>query len=198
MRMKKLNKKQFLIYFSIFGIGIVIGDLIEWGCFNLDNSISIIDALSLFVTVGLTIYIATILDKESKNKQFEVDLIVEQINEVENILKEIDSLIRQKPSYNEVNLKIHSIGLVKQNIFDLLKTVLEKDDLEKYEIAFKKKYKGIKDLLTNTPIDKSDKSKISMCKGLVSYTDDRIKEIVTETYSFRAEMVKLKLFVMQQ
>ena len=86
-------EKQFLIYFSIFGIGIVIGDLIEWGCFNLDNSISIIDALSLFVTVGLTIYIATILDKESKNKQFEVDLIVEQINEVENILKEIDSLI---------------------------------------------------------------------------------------------------------
>ena len=79
--MKNVIIKQWVIYIVILCIGITIGDWIEYGFFELDKSISIIDALTLFVTVGLTWYIARILDKQSKNEQLEFDLFIKQLNE---------------------------------------------------------------------------------------------------------------------
>ncbi len=144
--------------------------------------------------MGITLYIATILDRQFKNEQQESDLIVEQISEVSALLKEIDALIRKESSYNEVNLKIHCIGLAKQNLFEFLKKSYDKNSVDSFEKIFKEKQKKVKDLLTNTPIDKNDLSKISVKKGVVKYTDERIKEIVTEIYSFRTELFKIKLF----
>lgn len=195
MHMKKKNINQWLIYIALLGVGITIGDCIDWGYFEMDKSISVIDAFTLFITIGLTWYIATILEKKSKNEQYESDLIVEQIDEVVELLKDIDTLIRQQSSFNEVILKVHCIGLVKQDVFDHLMSINKDKSVASYETAFKEKLKSIKDLLTNTPIDKNDQSKISIKKGMVSYTDTRIKEIVTEMYSFRTELFKLKLFV---
>lgn len=192
---KKIINKQWLIYLALLGVGITIGDCIDLGYFDLDNSISVIEALTLFITVGLTWYIATILDKQSKNEQQESDLIVEQIDEVVGLLKEIDGLTRSKSSYNEINLKIHCIGLVKQNIFEHLTENADKNKVNEHENIIKEKVKKLKDLLTNTPIDKKDLSRISVKNGIVSYTDVRVKEIVTEVYSFRTELFKLKLFV---
>ena len=40
-----------------------------------------------------------------------------------------------------------------------------------------KNIKKLKDLLTNTPIDKKDISKIEMRNGIVNYSSARIKEI---------------------
>ena len=195
--MKKKNINQWLIYIALLGIGITIGDCIDWGYFERDKGISVIDALTLFITIGLTWYIATILEKRYKNEQQESDLVVEQIDEVVGLLKEIDTLVHQQSSFNEVNLKVHCIGLVKQDIFEHLKSSNKDKNIASYELAFKDKLKNIKDLLTNTPIDKNDQSKISIKKGIVTYTDTRIKEIVTEIYSFRTELFKLKLFVTQ-
>lgn len=199
MHMKKKkknnNNKQWITYIVILCIGITIGDCIEYGIFVLDKSISAIDAISLFVTVGMTWYIATILDKQLRNRQQESSLIVGLINEVEELLKEINTLIRQEASFNEINLKIHCMGLVKQNIFDYLKKQGDEKEVEKYEESFKKSIKDIKDLLTNTPIDKNDVSKITIKKGIVKYTDVRIKEISTEMYSFKTVLFKLKVYV---
>lgn len=191
---KRIINKQWLIYLALLGIGITVGDCIDYGYFELNNSISVIDALTLFITVGLTWYIATILDKQSKNEQQESDLIVEQINDIASLLKEIDVLIREETPYSEIVLKTHCIGLVKQSIFEFLKKN-KSDTVDSFESMFKEKQKKLKDLLTNTPIDKNDTSKISMKKGILKYTDVRIKEIVTELYSFRTELYKLKLFV---
>ncbi len=191
---KRIINKQWLIYLALLGIGITVGDCIDYGYFELNNSISVIDALTLFITVGLTWYIATILDKQSKNEQQESDLIVEQINDIASLLKEIDVLIRKEIPYSEIVLKTHCIGLVKQSIFEFLKKN-KSDTVDSFESMFKEKQKKLKDLLTNTPIDKNDTSKISMKKGILKYTDVRIKEIVTELYSFRTELYKLKLFV---
>lgn len=194
MRMKKKINNQLLIYLAVFGIGVTIGDCVDYGYFVFDKSISVIDALTLFITIGLTWYIATILDKQSKNEQQESDLIVEQINDIASLLKEIDVLIRKETPYSEIVLKTHCIGLVKQSIFEFLNKN-KNGTIDSFESMFKEKQKKLKDLLTNTPIDKNDTSKISMKKGIVKYTDVRIKEIVTELYSFRTELYKLKLFV---
>lgn len=193
--MKKKNKNQWMIYIALLSIGILIGDCIDYGYFVLDRNISVIDALSLFITFGLTWYISTILDKQSRNRQQESSLVVEQIEEIEELLKEINVLIHQESSYNEINLKIHCIGLVKQNVFDYLKKHGDKGEINKFEESFKKSIKDIKDLLTNTPIDKNDISKITIKKGIVKYTDARVKEISTEMYSFKTALFKLKVHV---
>lgn len=192
---KNNNNKQWITYIVILCIGITIGDCIEYGIFVLDKSISAIDAISLFVTVGMTWYIATILDKQLRNRQQESSLIVGQINEVEELLKEINILIKRESSFNEITLKIHCVGLVKQNIFDYLMKQGDEKEVEKYEELFKKSIKDIKDLLTNTPIDKNDDSKITIKKGIVKYSDVRIKEISNEMYSFKTVLFKLKVYV---
>ena len=184
--MKKITKKS-LLYLSIFGIGVTIGDIIEWGFFELDKSISIIDALTLFITLGVTWYIATVIDKQSKNKQIESELVIEQIREIETIIKELN--VSTKPiSLFEVNLAVHKISLVKNNIFKNISN----EDLES---EFKNGFKKVKDLLTNRPIDKNDKTKIAISKNMVNYSKIRVKEIITELYSFKAVIFKLKMEV---
>lgn len=192
--MKNVIIKQGVIYIVILCIGITIGDWIEYGFFELDKSISIIDALTLFVTVGLTWYIARILDKQSKNEQLEFDLFIKQLNDIEELQKDINELIRKESSYEEINLKIHCVGLAKATLFDLLKG---KKNIKSYEDAFKEEQKKLKDLLTNTPIDQNDKSKISIKNGKVTYTEERQKEIITEIYSFRTLLFKIRLSMMQ-
>lgn len=192
--MKNVIIKQWVIYIVILCIGITIGDWIEYGFFELDKSISIIDALTLFVTVGLTWYIARILDKQSKNEQLEFDLFIKQLNDIEELQKDINELIRKESSYEEINLKIHCVGLAKATLFDLLKG---KKNIKSYEDAFKEEQKKLKDLLTNTPIDQNDKSKISIKNGEVTYTEERQKEIITEIYSFRTLLFKIRLSMMQ-
>ena len=192
--MKNVIIKQWVIYIVILCIGITIGDWIEYGFFELDKSISIIDALTLFVTVGLTWYIARILDKQSKNEQLEFDLFIKQLNDIEELQKDINELIRKESSYEEINLKIHCVGLAKATLFDLLKG---KKNIKSYEDAFKEEQKKLKDLLTNTPIDQNDKSKISIKNGKVTYTEERQKEIITEIYSFRTLLFKIRLSMMQ-
>lgn len=192
--MKNVIIKQWVVYIVFLGIGITIGDWIEYGFFELDKSISIIDALTLFVTVGLTWYIARILDKQSKNEQLEYDLFIKQLNDIEELLKDIDDLIRKEASYKEVNLKIHCVGLAKSILFDLYKG---KTTVKSYEDSFKEEQKKLKDLLTNTPIDQNDKSKISIKNGKVKYTEERQKEIITEIYSFRTLLFRIRLSMMQ-
>lgn len=196
MHMKIKINNQWLIYLALFGLGVTIGDCLDFGYFILDNNISVIDALTLFITVGLTWYIATILEKQSKNEQQKSDLIVEQIDEIVNLLKEIDTLVHsKKTSFTEIVLKTHCIGLIKQNIFDFLKNNNNKRTIVSYESRFKESQKKLKRLLTDTPIDRTDLTKMSVKKDVVKYTDIQKKEIVTAMYSFKAELFKLKQFV---
>jgi hypothetical protein len=193
--MKKKFNNQWLIYFALFCIGITIGDCVDYGYFELNKSISVIDALTLFITIGLTWYIATILDKQSKNEQQQTALIVELINDISDLLRDIDILIQKESSYNEICLKIHCIGLVNKNLFDFLNENKDKNTISPFENSLKEKQKKLKDLLTGTPINKNDFTKMIMKNNVVKYTDVRTKEIVTELYSFRTELFKLKLNV---
>ena len=50
MPMKKNKIINIIIYIIIFSIGCCCGKLIDWGYFVLNKEISIIDAISLFLT----------------------------------------------------------------------------------------------------------------------------------------------------
>lgn len=65
MPMKKNKIINIIIYIIIFSIGCCCGKLIDWGYFVLNKEISIIDAISLFLTIGCAIYISKVLEKGS-------------------------------------------------------------------------------------------------------------------------------------
>ena len=55
-----------------------MGECIDYGYFVLSKEVSIIDAFSLFATIGCAIYIARILEKEVQDKRVEKDLYLKK------------------------------------------------------------------------------------------------------------------------
>lgn len=65
-----------IIYIIIFSIGCCCGKLIDWGYFVLNKEISIIDAISLFLTIGCAIYISKVLEKEVQDVRIEKEMFI--------------------------------------------------------------------------------------------------------------------------
>ena len=80
MPMKKNKIINIIIYIIIFSIGCCCGKLIDWGYFVLNKEISIIDAISLFLTIGCAIYISKVLEKEVQDVRIKVDDIKEVLD----------------------------------------------------------------------------------------------------------------------
>ena len=76
MPMKKKRIINTIIYFLIFCVGCCFGELIDWGYFILSKEISIIDALSLFLSIGCAIYIARVLEKDVQDDRIEKDMFI--------------------------------------------------------------------------------------------------------------------------
>ena len=91
----KINSHWFIWLIIGLGIGITIGRLLNWGYFELSREISVFDALNVFITIGLTLYIASVLEKRLKHEQFKSDLYVAKICEIENLLMQIENLIQK-------------------------------------------------------------------------------------------------------
>lgn len=76
MPMKKNKIINIIIYIIIFSIGCCCGKLIDWGYFVLNKEISIIDAISLFLTIGCAIYISKVLEKEVQDVRIEKEMFI--------------------------------------------------------------------------------------------------------------------------
>lgn len=92
MRMSKKNITKYILWIVIFCVGICIGKLLNWGYFTLSKEVSIIDAITLFVTVGCAIFIAKVLEKEVQDDRIEKDLFLNQANQLETFLGEIEKI----------------------------------------------------------------------------------------------------------
>lgn len=199
MQMNWFQKHKYWLIVSIliFGIGITIGELFDWGYFELSKEISVVEALNVFVTVGLTIYIAGVLEKQQRFEQFKTDLYISKIIEIENHLQKIEVILQETQSqYQPINTIIHIIGLAKN---DLMKSI-QKDDaidengIRSIEERLKEKHKELKYLLTNRPIAKNDKS-VVVAKNIVQYSLDRKIEITNIINSIKSEYFNLKILL---
>ena len=166
------------------GIGVTIGKLFDWGYFELSREVSVVDALNIFITIGLTLYIASVLEKRIKHKQFKSDLYVAKINEIEDHLHRVEMLVQdRKLQYQQISTISHIIGIAKNS---LIKSILEIDD-KKFDTinhTLKSKHQELKSLLTDRPIDRKDKS-VTVQNNLVTYSPERIEEIVTVIYAIK-------------
>lgn len=101
MPMKKNKIINIIIYIIIFSIGCCCGKLIDWGYFVLNKEISIIDAISLFLTIGCAIYISKVLEKEVQDVRIEKEMFISQVGNTESPLVELGNKLNST-TYTEV------------------------------------------------------------------------------------------------
>jgi hypothetical protein len=181
----------------IFSIGATIGKLLNWGYFELKKDISIIDALTLFTTIGAAIYITKILEKEVQEDRIEKELHISKISELELLLKIIEDLIEDKDSsFNKINYRIHSCRIIKIGIFASINENFKKNPSAKiaeFENNITVSLNSLKRLLTETPIIVNPYPQLSLVGGLANYSLNRILEINIEINSIRENLFKLKV-----
>jgi hypothetical protein len=184
-------------YIVIFSIGITIGKLFNWGYFELSKEVSIIDALTLFATIGVAIYVVKILEKEVQDVRIEKELYIAKIVEVESIVKDFEILVEEKgSSYNKINNRINSCRMKKGRIFNTIKENLKQiknKDFDGFEKEITNGINSLKRLLTETPAVKESNPAISVKKDIVSYSPNRIIEINTEINSISDNLFKVKV-----
>lgn len=194
MKKKAINIIALIVAFSI---GFTLSKLTNWGYFSLNRDISIIEALSLFITIGLAIYISKILEKEVQENRTEKDLFIAKLCEIESNLSNIEDYIDCKDtSFCKVNSKVHLCRILKKSIFESIKEVFTErkskifSELEdKVSISIN----NLKRLLTETPIDKKSASSVSLKNGIVNYSDDRVLDIKVEINSLKDNLFKIKI-----
>lgn len=197
MHMKKNVRNSLWIIWLIIGlgIGITIGRLLDWGYFELSKEVSVVDSLNLFITIGLTLYIANILDKRLKQEQFKSDLYVSKIGEIENNLHKIEELLQNSEVlYQQINTIIHIVGIAKNSLIESLSDNDKKSRIIKIGDSLKTKHKELKSLLTDRPIDKQDKS-VVVKNNQVTYSSDRTSQIVATIYAIKEEYFELKVLL---
>jgi hypothetical protein len=79
----------------IFGLGATFGKLLNWGYFELSREISIIEAVTLFATLGLGLYITRVLEKKVQDVRLEKALYIAKVTEIETILRSIEVLFEE-------------------------------------------------------------------------------------------------------
>lgn len=194
----KKKASNIVLGLLILGIGISIGKLTNWGYFEITKELSIIDALNFLVTIGVAIYIVKVLEKDIQNDRIEKDLYIAKVYEFESQLIIIENLVYESSiSYSKVNTRIHFCGITRNSIFSNLKEIkkISPSQISDLEQNISKNIRTLKKLLTGTPIDKKETSKIKIDKGIVSYSQDRILEVVSETNSLKNNLFKLKIVI---
>ena len=184
-------------YLVILSIGMTIGKLLNWGYFELSKEVNIVDALILFVTIGVAIYIAKILEKEVQDVRIEKELYIAKITEIESILKDFEILVEEKDSsYNKINNRINSCRMKKGSIFNTIKENLKQvktKDFDNFEKEITDGINSLKRLLTETPAVAEENPAISVKKDIVTYSSNRIIEINTEINSISENLFKIKV-----
>ena len=194
MRKKIINT---IILFIIFSTGITLGKLLNWGYFELSKEISIIDALTLFITIGLAIYVARILEKEIQDDRIEKELYIAKITELEEVLNSFETLIEEKDIiYSRINSRIHSCRIKKNSIFGSMKNNFKKiktTDIDSFEKEISDKINSLKRLLTETSAVPSKTPDLSVKKGIAVFSTGRIIEICTEINAINENLFKMKV-----
>lgn len=191
----KINKHWYLWLSSGIGVGVVIGKLINWKYFEISKEISLVEFLNVFITIGLTLYIASILEKRLKQEQFKSDLYVAKICDIEHHLSQLEELVQNKDvPYQKINSHVHVIGIAKNSLMKSLSDVYKKGEIDIINNTITAKHKELKSLLTDRPIDKQDKSVI-VKNNMITFSSGRISEIIALSYTIKEAYFKLKVLI---
>lgn len=196
MKGKVERSKHWYLWLAIgIGLGIVVGKCINWKYFEISKEISLVEFLNVFITIGLTLYIASILEKRLKQEQFKSDLYIAKICDIERHLNQLEELVQDKDvPYQKINIHVHVVGIAKNSLVKSLSDVYKNGEIDTINNTITAKHKELKSLLTDRPIDKQDKSVI-VKNNMITFSSDRISEIVALSYTIKEEYFKLKVLI---
>ncbi len=193
------TKIWILIVILVFGVGVTLGKLLNWGYFIIDKNLSVIDALNFFATIGVAIYVATVIERNHRIQEKERDIHDSKIQEIELLISDILEVVdAEKIKYSMIISRVHRIGIIKGFLYK--------------ELENKQPYKGnsevvsltntitedhikLKRLLTETPIHTSGTQEIKLSKGMVVYSEKRREEILTSACTICQEYFQLRMLI---
>lgn len=180
MLMNKKREYEWFFFLIVFFVGCCIGKLLNWGYFIIDKELSIIEAISLFVSVGCALYIAKTIEKERESQRFEKDIFIEQLILVEKPLLTLEEKIKIQSTYNDIIYSFTSSKKKSHKLFERLDAYLDetrKKKIIEYKERILSNLNELKPLLTDTPISQVGTPDITMKGGNVHYSQQRQTEI---------------------
>lgn len=140
--------------------------------------------LHIFITIALTVFVVTHLDRKSQLSLKEKELIIDQVNKIEDHVESIISLIsqEQEPSYPQIAA---SFKILLTKLAGLKKITLvdgNKNMLDKIGVAFDKA-KNIRDDATNTErIDEKsiDRVKKEVKNNILRLQEEKIQQLLVQ------------------
>lgn len=193
--MKKKVIVNIVIYIIIFSVGCCIGKLFNWGYFILDKEISIIDALSLFLTIGCAIYVSKVLEKDIQDDRIEKELFILQVANIESPLHEMGEKLNSI-TYNEVVNLYSKSSVARHKFFEKVKIFKKSEfDVGSIKESLQTSYRQLKPLLTDTAVVPKSTPDIEVKKGKVTYSQERLVEIQEIIELILADLFKLKIII---
>ena len=195
MPMKKKRIINTIIYFLIFCVGCCFGELIDWGYFILSKEISIIDALSLFLSIGCAIYIARVLEKDVQDDRIEKDMFISQVVNIETPLIELSNKLNGS-TYNDIISLYSKSNTTRHKLFKKIQTFKKSEfKVEELRKTLDVGYKQLKPLLTDTAVVPDSTPDIEVKRGKITYSSQRIVEIQECLQNIQDELFKLKILI---
>ncbi len=191
-----------IICILIFLTGLIIRNWWDIGTIELETKINVLDALSLVATIVVGIYIAKILEKEVQDKRIEKDLYISKINSVEYILNTIESLIESSKDteiqYGRIVNMMHRCRIKKSDVFNTLeKKKMDKltTKIHEYNQKLKTDFQLLKKSLTETTVGGTRNPAVKLKNNIVSYSEERSLEILTQINSIESTLFELKIII---
>lgn len=200
MLMNKKIMTKYIVWFVIFSVGICVGKLLNWGYFILSNEVSIIDAITLFVTVGCAIFIAKVLEKEVQDDRIEKDLFLNQTNQLEVFIAEMEKCIESSDSlYTNIVKFYSSSNRARNKLFKRIEEhniqLSKNQSLNKTKKDLENHFKSLKPLLTYTPVIQTELPDIIVEAGRIRYSESRLAEIKNELTNIYDCLFTIKIII---
>lgn len=155
--------RLFRLLFGIFliFIGVIVGIAIRnYYDLTIADTINIVDAVALLVTVFLAVYIPEVLDRQQQVKKDKKDLIERRIEELQGFYRRLNLLIQQESHTIKDNLTIrNTLDICShrlETIITLLSFLKVKKSFEKEIAEIRRFTQSYRKLLYTEDLEKPD------------------------------------------
>lgn len=179
----KRRVERIVCCLTLLIVGYSLRELCDWTYFSLDKDVSIIDALSIFLTLGGTFYITRTIEKEREITRIEKDIFIAHLNAIEASLLTMEERVSRESKYIEItrvytDSKNNSIKFFNR-IKEHMPECSSNNQMQLYEDKIMNSLRELKPLLTKTP-----DPNISLSQGTIKYTlsqQVRVRELLNAT-----------------
>lgn len=190
----KRRVERIVCCLTLLLVGYSLRELYDWTYFSLDKNVSIIDALSIFLTLFGTLYIARIIEKEKEIARLDKDIFITYLNAIEVSLLTMEERVSMESKYTEItevytDSKKKSTKFFKR-MYKHMQEVIPNIHIAPYEDNIMKELNSLKPLLTNTP-----NQHITLSKGIITYTPERQAEVRVILEAILDNLFDLKILI---